>query len=325
MSRALLLAAPVLATLVATGPVARASGDDVATAQVLFEEGRRRMAQQDYAGACPKLEESQHLAPGLGTEFNLADCWEHLGRLASAWAAFLDVAEQTHRRGEVERERAARERATGLEPRLGRLSIEVPPPHRIAQLQVQRDGQVVGEALWSIGVPVDSGEHRVEARAPGHRAWSTLARATDGQTVSVSVPELLAGPTEVESAPPPAERPVPTAAEPSAPVAPWIVLGGSVVLGGVGILGLVEHDHNVSTYNSDSSCPPIAASARPAQCQSYVDSANTWQTVAVISFVTSGLALAGAATLWITAPRAPRAAQIHCTLGPGSVGCAGIF
>jgi hypothetical protein len=327
MRRALLLAAPMLVTSVAAGPFARASGDEVAAAQVLFEEGRRRMAEHDYAGACPKLEESQHLAPGAGTEFNLADCWENVDRLASAWAAFLDVADLTHRRGEPERERAARDRAASLEPRLGRITIDVPPAQRIPELGVQRDGQDVREALWGVSVPVDAGEHRVEARAPGRRPWSMIVRAVDGQTIGVSIPDLPASPASVEFAPleHPATESAAPAAPPPAPVAPWLALGGSVVLAGVGVLGLVEYDHNVGSYNSNGACPSISAANRPASCQGFVDAANTWKTVAIVDFVASGLALAGAATLWITAPHQPRAAAIRCHLGIASMGCAGVF
>jgi hypothetical protein len=327
MRRALLLAALLLVTSVSAGPVARASGDEVAAAQVLFEEGRRRMAEHDYAGACPKLEESQHLAPGAGTEFNLADCWEKVDRLASAWAAFLDVADLTHRRGEPDRERAARDRAASLEPRLGRITIDVPPAQRLPELAVQRDGQDVREALWGVSVPVDAGEHRVDAKAPGRRPWTMIVRAADGQTIRVAIPDLPATPSAVEFAPPerPATEPAVPSVRPSAPLGPWIALGGSVVLAGVGILGLAEYDHNVGSYNSDGACPSIGAATRPAPCQGFVDAANTWKTVAVVDFVASALALAGAATLWITTPHPLHTAEIRCRVSMGSVGCAAVF
>src|SRR3954467_7016553 len=61
---------------------------DKAAAQSLFDQGRSLMTKGQYAQACPKLAESQRLDPGLGTQFNLADCYEHLGQTASAWAGF---------------------------------------------------------------------------------------------------------------------------------------------------------------------------------------------------------------------------------------------
>ena len=343
-------ALPLLLLPLAAGSLARpahAADDDVATAQILFDEGRKRMARHDYEGACPKLAESQRLSPAIGTEFNLADCWEHVGKLASAWGAFLEVADQTHRRGEAEREQAARARAGAIEPRLGRLSIDVTASRRIADLEVRRDGEVVRDALWSVAVPVDAGEHRVEVRAPGRRLWSAVVHTSDGQTASIAVPELLAAqpPVSLTGAPGSStegsSQPAPTgpaagagvpgtapAAESPDHTAAFITLGASVVLAGVGVLGLIEHDAKVADYNADSTCPPIDAATRPAHCDDFVNAANTWKTAAVVGFVTSGIALAGGITLWLTAPRpAPVAGAIalHCAAGLGVIACGGAF
>src|SRR5205807_91874 len=92
---------------------------------VLFLEGRKLAAAGDYAAACPKFEDSYRLDPGIGTNFNLADCYEHRGLIASAWARFLDVAAATKAVGQSERERVARARAALLEPKLARLTLEV--------------------------------------------------------------------------------------------------------------------------------------------------------------------------------------------------------
>src|SRR5258706_5833522 len=112
---------------------------DEVTAQVLFDEAKSLIAANRWTEACPKLKESQRLAPGIGTKFNLADCYEHTGRFASAWAAFVDVAGQTRAKGQRDREKVARERAAALEPRLSRLAIVVPVGARIAGLVVKRD------------------------------------------------------------------------------------------------------------------------------------------------------------------------------------------
>jgi hypothetical protein len=318
---------------------AHAAGDDVAAAQLLFDEGRRRMGQGDYANACPKLAESQRLSPAVGTEFNLAVCWEHVGKLASSWAAFLEVADLTHRRGETDREQAARQRADALAPRLGKLSIEVPALRRVADLEVRRDGELVRDALWGIAVPVDAGDHRVEARATGRRPWSAVVHTQDGQTATVTVPDLAPAPpvpvdpgerAPVPPPPPPAPPPPPITVSGADHTAAFIVLGAAVVLAGVGIAGVVEHGAEVSAYNSDPTCPAITASGRPAHCNDLVDSASTWNTVAVVGFVAGGLALVGGVTLWVATP-GPRPTTVtpanafRCFGGLASVGCAGTF
>src|SRR6185436_13105064 len=89
---------------------------DSAAARALFTEGRQLMSAEKYAEACPKLEESLRLDPGMGTRFNLAHCWEKIGRSASAWAMFLDVAAAARAAGQQQRDTAAKERAAALEP-----------------------------------------------------------------------------------------------------------------------------------------------------------------------------------------------------------------
>src|ERR1044071_5690414 len=88
----------------ARGEAQPASPPDVAAAQALFEQGRALMARERPEDACPKFEESQRLDPALGTEFNLASCYEKLGKLASAYALFTEVAATAHSTGQRQRE-----------------------------------------------------------------------------------------------------------------------------------------------------------------------------------------------------------------------------
>src|SRR6188768_3726631 len=46
----------------------------------LFSEGRKLVEAGSYKEACPKFEQSASLNLGIGVQFNLADCWEHIGR-----------------------------------------------------------------------------------------------------------------------------------------------------------------------------------------------------------------------------------------------------
>jgi hypothetical protein len=172
---------------------------DSATARALFAEGRALMEKDRYEEACPKFEESLRVDPGMGTQFNLAHCWEKLGRTASAWALFLDVAAAARNASQPQREAAARDRAKALEPKLSRLRIEVSKP--TGDMKIDRDGQDVGRAAWGTAVPVDPGEHVVEVSAPGKKTWSDKIEVPAApRTVSLSVPELEDAPLP---APPP--------------------------------------------------------------------------------------------------------------------------
>jgi hypothetical protein len=175
------------------------SAEDEAAARALFAEGRRLVAAGDYVHACPKFEDSYRLDPGIGTSYNLADCFEHVGRTASAWARFLDVAAATKAAGQTERETLARARAKALEPRLARLTVVVSQP--VDGLVVKRDATVLGEAAWGVAVPVDPGPHTIEATAPQRKSWSSVLDVPPAAgSVSIEVPPLAAAPA---LAPPP--------------------------------------------------------------------------------------------------------------------------
>jgi hypothetical protein len=347
LSAAHALAGLVSFATLSSGTSARAADTDVATAQVLFDEAKKLMSEGNYVDACPKLQESQRLAPGIGTEFNLADCFEHTDRLASAWAAFLDVAEQTHARGERDREKVARDRAGNIEPKLGRLVVAVPAEHRVDGLEVQRDGVVVRSALWGVDVPVDAGDHTITARAPGRMSWSTRVSSTDGQSSSLEVPALGPVPQTTASTPsmvasslsPPASASakstsgiVPTATATTDTGAPshlpaYLVGAGGLVLGGLGVLGIVQYNSKVNDYNANGNCPGIGAPNQPSDCSSIVNQANTWRAAGIVSFVAGGLALGAAVVLFVTERPSspPGSARLGCSAGLGSLVCAGSF
>src|SRR6185503_9463067 len=141
-----------------------------ATAQSLYDDGRRLLQQGRAGEACPKLEASQKLDPAPGTQFHLADCYEKIGRTASAWALFLEVAAQARSRIRAEQEKIARERASALEPKLSKLTFEVAAGARVPGLRVTRNGTEIDAALFGTPISVDPGPQRIVAEAPGYEA-----------------------------------------------------------------------------------------------------------------------------------------------------------
>jgi serine/threonine-protein kinase len=198
-------------SLLAAGRQAKAS--DPAAAQVLFDEAKRLMSAGRYDEACPKLQESQKLDAGMGTQFHLADCWQHVGRTASAWALFREVESEAHALGNQGRERVARDRATALRPFLSKLVIVARDPHGGAStgdLDVRRDGVSVGRGQWGMAVPVDPGPHVVTMVAPNKRPWQTNVDVPpNGKTITISLPALADVP-DAQLLPAPAPSPLPT-------------------------------------------------------------------------------------------------------------------
>lgn len=211
----LMLLTPTLSWAQGTGSTNGTGGKgDQAGATALFYEARNLMQKGNFKDACPKLEESLRLDYGIGTEFNLADCYEKVGKTASAWSGFLNVASQAKTQNQAQREKVARERAKALESKLPKMVIEVPVPP--PGIEVKRDGVLVGHAAWGTAVPVDPGQHKVVVIATGKQPWETTVSATDSSTTRVSVPRELPNTPVAAVVPPPASRPAPVAVAPTA-------------------------------------------------------------------------------------------------------------
>jgi hypothetical protein len=292
--------------LLALAVPARAAERDEAGARVLFGEGRKLADDGHYAEACLKFEESLRLDPGVGTSFNLADCQEHLGRTATAWTRFLEVAAATKREGQLERARVAQARADALEPKLARwvLTVSAPAPG----LVVARDGLAVGAAAWGVAVPVDPGPHRVEATAPDRQSWSREITVPDGpSTTEVSVPalEALPPPAIVAAPPGPASRGAPaslveapatqpTRWPPRASVAMGVLGMGALAAGAYfGLQARSENDQAKKVC--DPFCPSVADKTRH---DALVDDARRDQTLAIVSASVGAAVLLTGAYVW---------------------------
>src|SRR4051812_22939133 len=124
------LVALVITAALTASTAARADEASIARAQGLFDEALALMKAGKYAEACPRLEESDKLDPGMGTEYRLAECYESAGKIVSAWTVFRAVADAAQREGKGERAAVAIRRAADLAPRLPMLLVEVPEPSR---------------------------------------------------------------------------------------------------------------------------------------------------------------------------------------------------
>lgn len=186
-STALLL---IVWTLVA--PARAQGGPEVALAEALYQQGRALVAEGRYAEACPKFGESYRLDPATGTLLNLAACYEHTGKTASAWLAYNEAIAASRRDGRDDRVRYVQERLAALESRLSRLTIHVAPGADVAGLAIHLNGVLVGPAARGLATPVDPGPHRIEASAPGRTPWALDVVVADyGDSRVVIVPALL--------------------------------------------------------------------------------------------------------------------------------------
>ncbi|HEX4448118.1 MAG TPA: hypothetical protein VH044_15320 [Polyangiaceae bacterium] len=159
---ALVLLAPVSGRAqTADAPV---SHEDAARADASFKEGKRLLQRGNMAEACAHFAESKRLAPAIGVTLYLADCYQRLGKTASAWTEFHSAETLARAKGD-NRADLARSRARALEAALETVTIRVDTTKDHASLEIDLDGRAVPRESWGTAVPVDPGEHVILARA----------------------------------------------------------------------------------------------------------------------------------------------------------------
>jgi hypothetical protein len=299
------LLAAALATVI-HNPTASAQAEDQATARTLFNDARELMKTGNYEQACPKLEAANKLYSGSGILLNLGDCYEHIGRTASAWTEFGEAASAAERLGRAVDQAEARKRQSAIEPKLSRLSIHV--NKEAPGLLLKRDGTALDHGAWGTAIPIDPGPHTVSAEASGYVTWASTVNVTElGKMVTVEVPELQ--PTPASPAPPPPPAPTATEAPAPAPAAAttetphyWtgrrvvsaLVTGvGGVGMGVGGILGLVAKSKFTTAQGE-------GQPAQDTDSKSAVNTAN----VATVFVVAGAVVAAGGLVFWLTAPSA---------------------
>jgi hypothetical protein len=292
-----------IASLLLCGAAGSAHGDDfdgpnAAAARALFDDGMKLLDAGRYAEACPKLEESNRLDPGMGVKYRLALCYESSLRIASAWVLFTQIADQAAAAKLPDREKVARGRAESLRLRLPHMIVVVPKDVASTPgLEIKADGRVLGAAMFGTSLPVDAGAHTVAVSAPGRRTWETTAQASESATMTVTIPQLQEEPVV---------GPIATGTGQPVPASPgWSGrhTGGVVVAGlglvGIGIGAVFGMDATGKHADSKAACPSrTGCSARAIELEDQAKGSATGSTVAMIA---GGAALAGGAVLFLTA------------------------
>ncbi len=310
------------------------SAGNKAAAEAIFEQGKLLMQSGDYRQACLKFEASRKLDEGVGTMLYLADCYEKTGRTASAWAMFKEAASIAGAQGQDSRQKLAIQRTRSLEPGLVKLSIDVAQgDESLLGFEVRNDGVAVPPAQFGAPVPVDPGDHRIEASAPGKRTFSQAVNITKG-AVRITIPLLTdlsapsGNPTQSESAPAAANATTigsqpegtPAANQPGAAVSSNGTVApkdgspdhgktqriASIALGGLGIVGIgvgtvygFTAIHNNS--QSKNECPSNPNICSDAGVNGRNDALRQAR-ISTVAFVAGGAALAAGAVLYFTAP-----------------------
>jgi hypothetical protein len=260
-----------------------------------------------YAAACPKFGEARRLRPDSSPALQgLAQCYEKLGKTASAWGKYRELVVDLKARGETERSEAAAQRADELAKILSTVTIAPGSPDTPG-LIIRLDGEDVPRVMFGNKMNADPGAHTLEATAPAHEVWRTTISIGDRNDARVvQVPALVA---------------VPVARDVVAPSTPppsgWgtrRIAGVSV--GGVGVAGVIVGAVTGALVgkkvaDSKASCTADFSSCR----QPGYDLQHQARTLANVSDATFAIGGAAVITGVVLVATAPRAASASAKAG----------
>lgn len=179
----------ILVLSIATARANAQPGDAGEMAAQLFDQGLALRKAGQWAEASRRFEDSLRVQAKVGTQLNLALCYEHLGKLVAAWQLYQDAIALAAATADTRRNYAV-EHATALAPRLPRLAVLAPanPP---PGFHATRDGTPI-DAVASVDVHVDPGVHEIVASAPGFQPYRQTVTLREGEQLRVVIPALAA-------------------------------------------------------------------------------------------------------------------------------------
>lgn len=291
---------------------AQSESEAKVAANALFDEGKRLLADGAIEQACPKFEASLKLLDQLGVRLNLADCYEQLGKTATAWTEFREAESRATKRRDA-RAAYARQRTDALAPRLVKLNISVLPANQLAGLTVRRDGAEIPVEAFGTALPINPGSYTIEASAPGFRTWSTLIDATQpGEIVAVEIPRLGETPVAAKVERANKSQPLDHGAQRKRRRLALLIGGGGVVALGAGVgLGFVaksKWDSASAHCNENDLCDAEGAEINR--------KARRYGTIGTVVGGVGVAAMITGAVLYVTAPAA-RPVLEHAYLDAG--------
>lgn len=159
-------------------------------ADKLFEDGRRYLASKEYALACTAFEQSQQAESAVGTQLNIALCYEEWGKLATAYRAYVEAERLAKADRDKERARGARDKQDQLSPKIARVIATIPAT-TVAGTTFALDGTPLSRTDLEQPIMVDAGDHTIEARLTNRPTTQTAVSIRNGErkTVTLVVPQ----------------------------------------------------------------------------------------------------------------------------------------
>ena len=289
----------IVAVMLGVVSPASAGPKDKAKADALFKQGKQLLAAKRYAEACKAFEDSQALDAAIGTQLNIALCFEQWGKLATAQAAYLEAEKQAAVKGDS-RAAAARQRADALTARIPKIVFVLPDPVP-ADLVVEVDDREIGPDTLRLGVSVDPGMHRISYRFGSDKPTAITAEIVQSETKRITV-EVPRARGKVMPPPEPPPEPVKTVSRGrTRRIIGLTISGGGVVIAGVGgALALIARSDYRTAFADH--CSSVDNSCDDEGYEATRD-ARTKANIATGLVIGGGAVIVAGAIVFFTAPK----------------------
>lgn len=270
---------------------------ELATARALFEEGLAREDAKDWSGALERFKRVAEIRDTAQVLYNMALCYERLGKLASADAFYGRAIEKG---GAPDVVKLAAQRRAALKDKIPEITLDAP-----SDLTLTLDGDPVTAGS---AIAIDPGKHEVVANRGVDAARKTFEITTGKITITVPVPAAAATSSPSPSPPPPQERHFPILAA----VTGGIALGAAVA----GISAAVSRASTIDDL--DQACAPDRAHC-PESARADVDHLGRTTLIANLGFgvaIVATLVTAGVVYFGYVRKPSGSAGGISPLLGP---------
>lgn len=315
-------------------------------ADAAFKRGRELLKAGKFADACIEFEHSQKLDPALGTEFNIAQCSEKIGKLARALELYRGmVARDTN----PDRKKVVSDAIPKLEARVPHLLVKVPtaPPGFALTIQLITSGLAPKPLEANKSIEIDFGEYTIVAKATGAADWTQNIRVdTEAKTTTLEPPfgtrpttppidstktsePTVTGTTTTTTTSQPDIEPVDDPSPPKSKRKLYGIIGmsvgGAALAGGV-VFGVIARGkwNDAKDVCGGTTCTSVADQER---AQKLGDTAKSRAALSTI-FVGAGAVAAGVGVvLFVTAPKAESQTRLsaHPTHDGAAVTLSGSF
>ena len=306
---------------------------DLQAARDLFLLAEKEEDAGRWSDALEKLQRVAHVRLTAGVRYHIALCEEHLGQIASALADYTAARTQAHVENAQDVMRLVGKQLAAVSLRTPRVTIHVTPS--LSDLQVMLDGIPLALDRVGVPIPVDPGEHRIEATAPKYAPARAALTVREQEAVVLDL-ELLQPTTPPEGAsatPAPsipdafganATDPFPAPATPRnsartgaiAATATALALAGA----GFGAFFLAGADHSTAV----SECRKVISPSADA-CDSQKNWVRAWDFAAAGAWLGAATVGTVALVLWSKDDRDAGTKSVGLRFGPTSLEVGGRF